>query len=1413
MHGPPAWSLGLNLLLVSATLCPSLIAPSTGASAVLRYWHLSKSLDNLYALCQTVIEYGERLQGLNLNPAAFRGLRNVAAWKEEMETLHAAVREWKERAPNMTMKFAAATMVWQRWQRPDGLIGSLIEKTLSEDGGDFSALRKTIKELQDPVIFVNLVTRCDRRELGRRRGEDIHAGALAQLKDRAAEALELVRRWVELMEAPPAASDYLVKQLDELRLNLAKLKPAIARELKEISDASGDGWSLVSAGAKCVSGTLRTLEQLFEPSHPIREPEPDPSGLLNSCLLVAPKIDLDDSLRSSQQPAALLASLVPLAGQLSDWTGAFNKRLARGDCAAAKQIIELLEMAASPEVQDLSDRYRTELEHHREILRGALKASRGELEMALAYGYVNEQERARLDAILVELERTVDKVVRFEPAQARVDHVLASVRSSRDKALSVVRATYDELAPSLSPEMLDRIGRVVQQGDVLTANEYLARIKAGEPLNEPDRERDVFAKFFPAKVVSTGEFLEAPGGGLGSVVSLIKRGQPIADLTTNGLTEAQKRSAIDMLEAWQALKRAQRVDDGSLRRVLAGIGFSVTKVSQVSGTTEKSEWQIETDTISDRSVCQLPQYGSQATGRYRVICVFRAPPVDDLVRLTGETPGAQAVIVFYFGQLAERQRKELAQVGREKRRTLVVLDEILLLFLATEAASRVAAFFHCALPFAFSEPYVTTSGLVPPEMFFGRADELNAVREASGRCFIYGGRQLGKTALLREAERGFHAPREHRFARWVDLKAEGIGLSREPQEIWTVIHKELRRLGVLGNDAADLNLARRGSIDAMIDDAKRWLDANRSRRLLMLLDEADRFLEQDSRLEYPETSRLKNLMDTTNRRFKVVFAGLHNVLRTTEQANHPLAHLGDPIEIGPLLKSGEWWHARELIRQPLAAAGYNLEPDDLIVRILAQTNYYPSLIQLYCAQLLRQLHHVHGHRIDYKNGPRYAITEAMVDDAYRAKELRDAIRSRFHLTLQLDPRYEVATYVIAYAIDQKRMSFEGGMTVQAIHEAAMQWWPEGFRGTSDHEFRILLDEMVSLGVLRPVDEHGYNLRNPNVLLLMGTSEDIEAALLKERELPQDFEPNFFRAQLPREPHSLRRSPLTFGQEHTLLRKENGVTILAGSRAAGLDDIDVFLNERVSPDYLRYASPPMSLVDFLRRLDLLEKRKEGGTTLLVVPKDVEWDVGWVRLAVGRVERLRAPDRHVRVLFIAGPDLLRQNLAELRPLIDGMAVEVMSLRPWSDKFLRQWLEDIGITGADSERRKRIDNATGLWPSLLFRCAASLGGRTDVETFLRGATHLVDQVDERRATLVDLGLGSGTEQTTLRVLAELGELAEAEVSEYRDFFEVDPDVVLRHLAWAELLHLAERVGARAWRVVPIVARLLMLPQTNET
>jgi len=128
------------------------------------------------------------------------------------------------------------------------------------------------------------------------------------------------------------------------------------------------------------------------------------------------------------------------------------------------------------------------------------------------------------------------------------------------------------------------------------------------------------------------------------------------------------------------------------------------------------------------------------------------------------------------------------------------------------------------------------------------------------------------------------------------------------------------------------------------------MDAVPQRRVIVMFDEADNFLHDDSRGNYSQLTRLKALMEDTDRRFKLVFAGLQEVQRFKQLPNHPLAHLGEPILVGAL----EPEVARRLVRGPTDVLGYRMS-NPVVLRVLSYTNYHPGLLQLFCSALVDRL--------------------------------------------------------------------------------------------------------------------------------------------------------------------------------------------------------------------------------------------------------------------------------------------------------------------------------------------------------------------------------------------------------------------------------------------------------------------------
>ena len=200
-------------------------------------------------------------------------------------------------------------------------------------------------------------------------------------------------------------------------------------------------------------------------------------------------------------------------------------------------------------------------------------------------------------------------------------------------------------------------------------------------------------------------------------------------------------------------------------------------------------------------------------------------------------------------------------------------------------------------------------------------------------------------------------------------------------------------------------------------------------RVLALLDEADTFLNADASNYFDTVVQLRQLMVESERRFRVVFAGLQNVQRFQSIPNTPLAHFGVPICVGPL----EGPAAQALVREPLEAVGFRFENETTILSILSYTNYHPGLIQLFCSELIKRLNSRTTNKL-----PPYKISQRDVDGQYPA--IQDEIRLRLDLTLGLDGRYQAIAWALVYDQVNEPESFSMSYSTNEIHELAIMVW-------------------------------------------------------------------------------------------------------------------------------------------------------------------------------------------------------------------------------------------------------------------------------------------------------------------------------------------------------------------------------------
>jgi hypothetical protein len=405
-----------------------------------------------------------------------------------------------------------------------------------------------------------------------------------------------------------------------------------------------------------------------------------------------------------------------------------------------------------------------------------------------------------------------------------------------------------------------------------------------------------------------------------------------------------------------------------------------------------------------------------------------------------------------------------------------------------------------------------------------------------------------------------------------------------------------------------------------------------------------------------------------------------------------------------MLRGEERREAEHLVRWPFAALGYRLD-DAVVSRILTFANYYPSLIQVVCQRLLRDLRQRVG---GGNGGPPWQVQIEHVERVLETSELRSAAFERFRITLELDERYTLMTLVVASFSMGEPQLLASGIDRGTLRDLAAAAWPAGFPSSfSDDAFEALLDEMVGLGLLRSVGGSHFALRSANLAHLIGRPGDIRRQIdeFVKRPAPPRHDPLEMRRQIDGRP-----GLLTTRQEGYLLAPGGSVAILAGAKIAGIENWQAAIEAacrstraerraRVLPRVIEDASG----LDAFRKA--LTDRPKDGSWLHVVPPAAPWDANWVQAAY---KHFRAPSRNsppTRVVFVADARRAAAWVAdpERNKVLDAgesaARVIEMTAGPLGPADINQWggPDKLGQTTA------AIFAATGGWDALLRRLEA--------------------------------------------------------------------------------------------------------------
>ena len=471
-----------------------------------------------------------------------------------------------------------------------------------------------------------------------------------------------------------------------------------------------------------------------------------------------------------------------------------------------------------------------------------------------------------------------------------------------------------------------------------------------------------------------------------------------------------------------------------------------------------------------------------------VVCLYGSYDCDRLyekIRALDALDGNKVILLDYA--LGGVDRRVLARKIKQResglRNVYLVIDRVLLCHLANNYNENLINRILMAdgIPFSYCQPYVVESShTMPPEIFIGRKDELFRIEDPNGVNLVYGGRQLGKSALFKKARNDLDG-NQGRRAVLVDIKdCDCAAAARR-------LSMELMELELLPDDGPVID-----DWDELCDMIRRCLRRHEEiRYLLIMLDEADTFIADCSQYNYKPLVNLKNIQQGLPGRFKFALAGLHNIIRFNREValgKNAVITQFSSLKITPFRTP----EAQELLTVPLSYLGLSLPSRVTVSQILATVNYFPGLIQLYCQKLIESLRAPDYAGYDVKRTPPYVITDDHLRRVMADKEFMEQIREKFEITLRLDQDqgscYYPLTLLIGWMYTDEPS--RGGYTAKDILRHAKDLSVAPLKDLSEEQIDALLQELQDLNILRSVSQDTYLLASKNFRDLLGSDDEI-----------------------------------------------------------------------------------------------------------------------------------------------------------------------------------------------------------------------------------------------------------------------------------------------------------------------------------
>ena len=708
-----------------------------------------------------------------------------------------------------------------------------------------------------------------------------------------------------------------------------------------------------------------------------------------------------------------------------------------------------------------------------------------DLELFQSYGQIDrvEEKEQMLRTVAVWYEITIDsmnygffkRILGELENQAQQQSKLRTVEL-KNRLDVYKRRNADEAGDADVTEVLTRIEQRIQDKNYVAAEDLLVRLGRDD--------------FHDSEIIQT-EYLN---DFLASYPELYRKAQdmsqPLGGMIQDGQRKLKEiRNSEEIAKNWI---RNGTDNEDRLKTLLQLLGFRVASVvmqEQVSGhNTYKIMLNKAPNGRKENYSHPISAFGSEAEKNgFHVICLYGRFDADRLLDIFKGLKHHTLVLLNYA--LTESDRRRIARLDKKETNGYIhaVIDRVALLYILNHYTNTSVnrMIMAVTMPFTACQPYVEDfSKGMPQEMFIGREEYLRKIEDPKGVNIVYGGRQLGKSALLRMAKNNIDHDDNGDRAVLLDIR------DQDCEQTARRVSEELVQAGILvsGSETADWEQLA-SAISRRLDDTIHPITY-----LLLMLDEADAFIRDNVEKEYRSFDALERVQNKYQGRFKFVVAGLRNVLRFYQDqaiSRNSVFPKLTSLTVRPF----SYTEAKELLEVPLSYAGFHFGKDRydekaerLISTILSTTNYFPGMLQLYCSMLLnpRDVTQVY----DESQTPPYEVQEKHIKRILANEHFQSQIRERFFMTLRLDEDdfYYMIALLIAYRYYEEEAN--AGCSAKDILMLAEDFGINKLTTLTRQRVDSLMKELEEMNILQRMSDGRYTFARYTFYQMMGNPDTI-----------------------------------------------------------------------------------------------------------------------------------------------------------------------------------------------------------------------------------------------------------------------------------------------------------------------------------